>query len=703
MDGVTEHITWRNRIFPFLGAAFVFVLCFCVLYFGENVGLSDNGDFRRILLANNMEYKDDTDYYYLFKQDYVMEVEGDTFTEMLKSVCQTSPDVEEIYTSPHFVLIKVSKVMNFLANCITGNDVTDYNIAWLAGIYITMLSVAAWCVFTFFQGWRKLMQLAVFALFIFIFCDAGYLLYFNSFYGEPLQYVAVMLLIAVGLMIYRRASIPKAVCFYIALYFFAGSKLVNIPYAIIVGVLALCMTALRKDKLYRIGVAVSAAISICFIINLYTDIPDWMQKDTTYQSVFFGLAKESDTPAEDLEELGVNEKYISLVNTHAYMDEGEYLIDIETSEFERDFYDKVSKSDILFFYLRHPARLFKKLCLSIESSAYIRPPNVGNSSEQIMEMTNRFSLWSNIRIFLKFLYQPIVIFAVIALITIYVIIINIYTILRRGEDIRRRIYMICACDVLLIGLWINLILPIVCNGEADLAKHMFLFINYIDILFAVLIIGMFNMTRENVIISSVIVASLTAVFYISPPKETVEFGTYNGKSLKWEIVEVLNDNSLILITKDKLDERRFDGSNNMWETSELRTWLNTDFLLEFTDEERSRIMPVTNEVLLAYNDKGLSVAGNHTHYWNFMRNMVSDLSKTAYHYYLEDYVYIPTLDMLSKLNPGNSYWVLCPYAGNDKMERYMKYDGFILHTNVDNVKGVRAVIKYDNSTVNLLE
>lgn len=702
MNGETERITWKNRIFPLIGAVIVFALCFSVLYLGDNVGLSDNGDFRRVLLMNNMEYKNETDYYYLFKQDYVMKAEGDGFFELVKSVCETN-EQSEIYASPHFVLIKLSKVLNLSANCILGKDVTSYNIAWLAGMYIFMLSTAAWCIFTFFQDHNKPIQAAVFILFILIFCDEGYILYFNSFYGEPLQYVSIMLMIAAGLMIYKRPSIPKVICFFVALYFFAGSKLVNIPYAVIVSLLAVSMVFLRKDKLFKTGVILSAVTAMVFMISLYTDVPSWMQRDTTYQSVFFGLAKGGDDPAKDLKELGLDEKYTALVNTHAYMEDTEYPIDISTYQFQNEFYDKVSKADILWFYVKHPVRLFKKICLSIESSAYIRPPNVGNSSSKIMEMSGKYSLWSNLRILLRFMYQPLVVLIIMLFLSVYVALVNIYVVRNRKKgDIHKRIYMICAFDVLLLGLWINLILPIVCNGEADLAKHMFLFVNYIDILFAVLIIGMFTMKRENIIITAVIVASLTAVFYISPSKKTVIFGTYDGKPVKWEVIEELNDNSLILITQDCISQRRFDGTNNTWEKSELRKWLQADFISGFTEEEKSRIMPVTNEVILSENDRELAVAGDHSHYWNFTKDRVGDLAKTAYHYYLEDSVYIPTLDMLEKLGNGKSYWVLCPYAGNEKMERYMKYDGYILHTSVDNTKGVRAVIKYNNSEVNLL-
>ena len=260
------------------------------MYFGDNVGLSDNGDFRRILLASKMEYEDETDYQYLFKQNYKMEVDGYKVSEKIASVWETDTE-NEIYQSPHFIFIKASKVLNLLSNIAQNKDETQYNIAWLAGIYIFMFSVASWCIFTFFNDRSIWIRLLVFLLFIFMFCDAGYVLYFNSLYGEPLQYIALMLLISIGLMIYKRPSIPKAVCFFVALYFFAGSKLANIPYSIITALIAIAMSVLRKDKLFKIGVTLSAIVSVVCIVQLYSSIPDWMEKDTTYQAVFYGILK----------------------------------------------------------------------------------------------------------------------------------------------------------------------------------------------------------------------------------------------------------------------------------------------------------------------------------------------------------------------------------------------------------------------------
>ena len=40
--------------------------------------------------------------------------------------------------------------------------------------------------------------------------------------------------------------------------------------------------------------------------------------------------------------------------------------------------------------------------------------------------------------------------------------------------------------------------------------------------------------------------------------------------------------------------------------------------------------------MLTYNDRGLAVSGDHTHYWSATRSEVADLSESAYKYYLFD-------------------------------------------------------------------
>lgn len=670
------------------------------LYLGSNTGLSDNGDFRRVLLVNNLEYADSTDYNYLFKQYYKMtDMHGETIGDVVKSLWETNKE-SDIYSSPQFLIIKISKTINYFVNMLTGADRASYNIMWLALLYIFMFSIAAWGIFNFFSEAKPAVRIGVFAGFLLMFCDNGYIYYFNSFYGEPLQYTALMMLISVGLLIYRRPSVPKIICFFVALYFFAGSKLANIPYSVIVCILSVTFLALRRDFIFRAGCVISLIAAVAAIVNLSASIPQWMHNDTTYQAVFFGILKESDSPEKDLKFLGVDEKYAVLANTNAYMAADEYPIDITTEEFEHDFYDKVSKADIAAFHVLHPVRFVRQLCFAIENSAYIRPPSVGTSSVVPMEYEAKFGLWSRLRTALKFLYNPIVVFAAFLFITAYIVIIDIFYIKRRHSEPNKNIYMMASMNVLVIGCWINLVLPIIGNGEADIAKHMFLFVTCIDIFFEVIIINILSVKRRNRLLSCTALLILTLACNYHIPKQTVVFGTYRGEPIVWEVYEVLNDGTQILITKDNIVEMPFSDKVNLWEYSKVREWLNGEFLDEFTDEEKASIVKSTNSMIVPTAFRSLAIAGNHTHYWNYTRKSANDLSKTAYHYYLEDEVYIPTLEMLEDINDSKSYWVLCPYGNADNMQRYVSGDGFVLHTRVENERGVRAVIRCKTDTAN---
>lgn len=682
----------NSKMIPFIGAIIVFVLSFSVLYLGDNIGLSDNGDFRRVLLVNNMEYEDDTDYYYLFKQDYKMSIEGNNFFEKVSYLCQTNKE-QKIYSSPQFIFIKASKVMNYIANLITVRDEEHYDIGYLAFLYILMLSMAAWGIFSFFSDKARKLQIAVFVIFILMFCDAGYLLYFNSLYGEPLQYVSLMLLIALGLLIYKNPTIPKIACFFMSLYFFAGSKLANVPYSVIISILALSFAFLRKDRKYKIGVGVSVVLAAVCIANLYMSIPDWMHNDTTYQSVFFGAVKESETVEKDLKQLGIDEKYAPLANTHAYMNSDEYPIDITTQEFKEDFYDRVSKASVSFFYLCHPIRFAKKVGFSIENASSLRPMNAGNSETALMQHSNRFSLWSNLRVATKFLYTPFIVLIMALIMTAYVVMIHIYLVKNKKNTDEKRLYMIMAMYVLIAGLWINMCLPIIGNGEADIMKHMFLFANCMDVLFAAIIIGIVGMQKRNKIIAIAALIAVICFLQVEPKKEIITFGTYGGKPIRWEVMRRYEDGTLELVTEKCVEERIFDDCNNMWQTSDLRRWLNSDFTAEFNNKELDRIVTQSNEVMLTYNDRGLAESGNHTHIWSATRKEVADLSDTAYKYHVDDRIYIPTIEMMENIDAGESYWVLCPYGYNDQMQRYMKGDGFILHTNVNHLCGVRAAVR----------
>ena len=691
-----QHISWRQRLAPTIGAIIVAIVCLCILYLGDNVGLSNNGDFGRVLRGNHMSEisHEDADRY-LFIQYYKMEVKGDTFSEQLKSVCRTN---DEVYYSPQFQIIKASKILNLISNRISGRDIETYNIAYLAFIYIAMLFVSAWCIFTFFNDSSLKTRIGVFVVFLIIFCDAGYILYFNSLYGEPMQYLMIMLLISIGLMIYKRPSLPKVFLFFGALYMFAGAKLANIPYSILVAFLSVAIVFLRGDKLFRIGVVASAVICAISIGCLYGAIPDWMHYDTTYQSVFYGVLKDSETLEKDLDQLGIDEKYASLANTHAYPQLSEREISSDDKQMIKDVYEKVGKVSVVFFYLRHPIRFIQKVAKSIEYSAYIRPPNMGNSSVETEFVTNRFSLWSNLRVRMGLLYNPGVVFAALILLLVYVVLIDILMFKRHTQFDGKNFYKLLSMNILVLGLWINAMLPVLGNGEADLAKHMFLFVNCMDILFAVGVISLLNMQKRNAIMSLIGFAVICTWINLPQSRKVVEFGSYEGEKIKWEIYGKTEDGKYVLVTKDAIAKRNFDGESNLWEKSDLRAFLNNEFIAEFSEEDKAKLSPTINRNILSYDDRLYASGGDHTHVCNYVSKYVDDLGETAFHNHVEDKVFIPTPAMIENMEFNETFWILCPYAANGAMERYANSDGFVLRAPVNRELGVRAVV-----TVNSLE
>ena len=134
---------------------------------------------------------------------YTMELDGVTLGEQLKSLFATTME-DELYSSPHFVFIKLSKLMNYVYNHFRGASLDQYNLAFLAFLYLMVLAVAAWLIVRHLRVRTAGRQLLALFLFLFLFCDAGYLLYFQSFYGEALQYVSLMLAVGLWFRLYER-------------------------------------------------------------------------------------------------------------------------------------------------------------------------------------------------------------------------------------------------------------------------------------------------------------------------------------------------------------------------------------------------------------------------------------------------------------------------------------------------------------------
>ncbi len=83
--------------------------------------------------------------------------------------------------------------------------------------------------------------------------------------------------------------------------------------------------------------------------------------------------------------------------------------------------------------------------------------------------------------------------------------------------------------------------------------------------------------------------------------ETITLGTYSGTSLSWIPVKYDYDNRKILLLSEKvltsMAHQSDTTSSYRWAESNIRTWLNEDFLSSFTTDEKCRILRSTIETL----------------------------------------------------------------------------------------------------------
>ena len=91
---------------------------------------------------------------------------------------------------------------------------------------------------------------------------------------------------------------------------------------------------------------------------------------------------------------------------------------------------------------------------------------------------------------------------------------------------------------------------------------------------------------------------------ISDEDGVVYYGSYLGTPIAWEIAEKKSDR-LMLITKDAICELPYNDElkNVEWSESTLCTWLNTEFVKSFSEEQAESILPtkidgVENKVFL---------------------------------------------------------------------------------------------------------
>jgi len=347
-----------------------------------------------------------------------------------------------------------------------------FDIRFLAAIYAALLTVALSLIVRANGGNYAAYNIALCALSVLLFADAGYTAYFNSLYGEPVSFLSLLLTVAFALGLARqsRPSLPWLVGYFAAALFLTGAKIQNAPVGVLLALLGLRWVGLRRDIRWRTFALGGSALLLIGSVAMYGFAPNALKRINLYQTVFYGVLKDSPDPRRDLAELGLDPKLAVLAGTNYFTPDTP--IPQQSPVLDELFYGKTSHWKVALFYAKHPDRLLDKLETAARHGMTIRPYYLGNyeKSESFPygAVSDKFNLWSE----WKRNRLPNALWFVMAVYAAFFSV--VLREWRRAQTPGEKRYAETFACIGFIGA-VSFVVPVIGDGEADLGKHLFLF------------------------------------------------------------------------------------------------------------------------------------------------------------------------------------------------------------------------------------
>jgi len=449
---------------------FAILITIGILFIKPEVGIADQGDFDRIMTLSGLSLLDSdiNNPNFIRFYNYIV---TDYNISHIDDISRTI-----VGSSLGYLIILISSICKLLGE-------TTFKTQYLAVVYSIIYILCFSIILKTLNIKDDLKFILVALLTLFIFFDGNYLVWFNSLYGEPMMLVTLLLFItSVSNYIYYKYVIKgtekmmsKIVYILLAAYLFLGSKL-QVFTALPFIVLLVCKIiwdnkrSLNKMNLLVLSLLFCIVISYSIRINMNSSN---LSIDTQYNSVFYGVLNGSETPQQDLIDLGLNPNMAVDAGKHAYLDSSKYVKYAPGTEIlNEEFYSKIGNAKLAKFYLTHPMRLLKGMQYTA-SKAFYTSTELGKYSQAYNEDPviefHRFTIWSSFRenILPKNLFFIVSVYLIIFLFSLYK-----YVTTKSNSEMKTKILLLWT--IMLIGI-IQFPMPFVGNGHADTSKQLFLF------------------------------------------------------------------------------------------------------------------------------------------------------------------------------------------------------------------------------------
>ncbi len=448
-----------------------------ILFQDPRPGVADQGDFDRVMNVSGLELTSED----LNNPSFVRFL-NHPVTEYRISDAGILQQLSRLKTtSMSYLIIPIGLICKALGT-------TVFQTTYLAIAYIVLYLWALYIIIRCLNlSSPKMIMAALLTLFVLL--DGNYLVWFNSLYGEPMMITTLLLYIAAWLYyIYGRyhqgprfALLPQMMLIFFTAFLFLGSKMQVIS---ALPIICLMIGILIRDnwrmltRLQRMLLLFSSILLIVYPININMSNAS-INNITKYNSVFYGILKSSETPGQDLIDMGLNPNLAVDAGKHAFLPQEEYArYNPGAIITQQEFYSKITNLSLVKFYITHPHRLIQGLEYTA-SQAFSTSTFLGKYSQEYSGIPirdfNRLTLWSNIREF----FPKKLWFIAGVLLSVLAVSWKEYTRNMKNAGYRAKLELLWG--IMLIGI-LQFPMPFVGNGYADTAKQLFLFNFIFDIM-----------------------------------------------------------------------------------------------------------------------------------------------------------------------------------------------------------------------------
>jgi hypothetical protein len=205
--------------------------------------------------------------------------------------------------------------------------------------------------------------------------DAGYAVYWNSWYPEPASCIFFLLLLAEAVQMAATGKITAGGLLRWLLWatLWVLAKAQNAPIGLILGLFGLRLAAWAYGKRERVIAVLGCFVLLAGVAYDLMALPQIARMANSYGMVFTGILPESKTPADDLRALGLDPQGVKYSGTGAWTP-GSAFPEMATSGELR----RVGSFDILGFYLLRPTRFWRRLHVVLPRITLLRFSWYGN-------------------------------------------------------------------------------------------------------------------------------------------------------------------------------------------------------------------------------------------------------------------------------------------------------------------------------------